>query len=194
MKFCILAALVGAAAGATHKMDYVGPKDVNIGTIEEPELDGVITVDRTFNTVSGATGKLTLDKDCSSSDDYGSNDCTLNLGDTITLTYDFELQEDIKEGAKFSLDAKLDNVVPFTAICAACGQDCSITVPVIKKTIDIKMPDCPIAAGTKISNSTTVTLPTKSPIPFALSGKGTLTVTDDQGNKMLDLDFEAALK
>lgn len=185
MKLLMLAMCVGAAASLEAK--YVGEKP------QAPELEGVITVSRTINTLTKADGSLTVDKDCTSTDAHGSNDCTIHFGDTLKLTYDLKLEEDLAEGSTIAIDAKLDNIIPFKAECAACGANCSITVPVIKKTFDIQMPDCPISA-TELKNVTTVTLPAKSPVPIALSAKGSITVTDAAKNVVVDADFEAALK
>eukprot|EP00750_Incisomonas_marina_P025895 INCI5755.1.p1 GENE.INCI5755.1~~INCI5755.1.p1 ORF type:complete len:193 (-),score=36.24 INCI5755.1:118-696(-) len=189
--FALLAGLVGFAAAREARI--IDSKPTDSKPVDAPELQGIITVSRTVNTLTGATGKVTLDKDCTSSDSYGSNDCSIHFGDTLTIDYDLELTDDIEQGATIEIDAKLDNVVPFKASCLACGADCTVTVPVIKKTFDIKMPDCPIAAGA-FKNTTTVTLPATSPIPLALSVKGKVTVKDASGTTKFDLDVDAALK
>lgn len=184
MKLAILACLFGGAA-ALKEMQFVG--------VDAPELEGTITISRTINSVSGATGKVTLDKDCTGTDAYGSNDCTINFGDTLTATYDLKLEQGLLEGSTIEVDAKLDKVVPFKFTCPACGGNCSINVPVIKKTIEFAMPPCPIKP-TELANSTTFTLPAKSPIPIALSASGSIKVLDSTSQTVVDASFEAALK
>ena len=190
MKCVMFAALAGVAAASKLAMKPVQTEYV--GEVKEA-LAGVIHFDRTINTLTGATGKVTLDKDCTGSDAYGSNDCDLHWGDTITITYNLALQTDIEAGAKIQIDAKLDNIVPFKAECAACGAKCDITIPIIKKDISFDMPACPISA-TSLSNTTTLTLPATSPIPISISGKGKLTVIDATGKTIADVDVNVDLK
>lgn len=92
-----------------------------------------------MNTLSGADLKVTLDHGCTGSDDYGSNDCTLQFGDSkpFTVTYDLKLDQDIVEGTKISANLKLDNLIPFTLECDACGSDCTFEIPIVKKSVTI---------------------------------------------------------
>jgi hypothetical protein len=63
------------------------------------QLENIITVTRTINTLAGADGVVTLDKDCTGSDAHGSNDCTIHWGDELGITFDLKLEEDLAEGA-----------------------------------------------------------------------------------------------
>jgi len=68
-----------------------------------------------------------------------------------------------------------------------------VTVPVVKKQITIKLPPCPIKAGTLSPTTKTFTLPSKSPTPVGVSAKGTATATDDSGATIATVSVEAKI-
>ena len=90
---------------------------------------------RTVDSVAAGLGsiKATLDHGCSSSDQYGSNNCKLNWGDKVTAAISGKLNKDISSG-QLALDVKVD-IIPLKANCQICGANCTITVPIVKKTV-----------------------------------------------------------
>ena len=75
------------------------------------------------------------------------------------------------------------------------GQNgnCTYKVPIVGKTINIKMPDCPIKAGS-IVNSTHVTLPSKSPLPLKIEAKGTITLKNGDGSTLALVEIDATVQ
>lgn len=140
-----------------------------------------ITVSRTIsNVASGFTGKATVDKDCTGTDAYGSNNCDFHWGDSVTLSLSGNLAKPLAAGSKIAIDAKLDGFIPFKASCNMCGAPCQIKIPVVKKTVTINVPPCPIPAG-PLTYTTKLTLPSKSPVPVTTKAKATVTLTDASG-------------
>lgn len=56
---------------------------------------------------------------CSSSDDYGSNDCSFAWGDEVTGSVDGELGHDLNEGSTFDVSLKVR-----ASTCSAEGGAC----------------------------------------------------------------------
>jgi len=167
------------------------PTGVGKASLSEPEMSGV-QFDRTVDSISKASALVTFDKGCTKSDTYGSNECTFNWGDTVSVNYDVSLEEDIDDGATIDIDAKVDNLLPFKASCKACGANCTLTIPIIKKKVSFAMPDCPIKAA-ELKNVTSFTLPDKSPVPISASVKGTVTATDQSGTVVAKVDVDAKI-
>ena len=72
-----------------------------------------IQFSRTVDTAApGFEGTATLSTGCTSSDQYGSNDCTLNWGEKFTVAVNATLGNDIVKGTTFSVDAKVDGLLP----------------------------------------------------------------------------------
>ena len=142
---------------------------------------------RTIDSVSGAEGTLTLSSGCTASDQYGSNDCSLSWGEKVSVTVNATLDKDIPQGTTFSVDAKVDGLIPLKVNCPVCGGNCTVTIPIIKKTVTFAMPPCPIKAN-HIAMTKAITLPTKSPVPIKSGVKGTLTVGD-----LLKVEFTAKI-
>lgn len=155
--------------------------------IEAPRAKG-IQVSRTVKSLNKIKGKVSLDTGCKSSDDYGSNDCELDWGSTYNVTYDLELDEDLDEKTILNVDLTLDGLIPFKASCAICGKDCTLTIPIIKKTVTIPFSkvDCPVKAG-KLSGNVALALPANDPVPLTISVKGEATFTDGAGTQLGDL-------
>jgi hypothetical protein len=149
-----------------------------------------ITVSRTINSLSAGSIKVTLpDGECSSSDQYGSNNCDLDWGKAYKVSFTGELSKDIESGSTFTADIKVDNVFPLQFTCQLCGAECSFTVPVIKKSVSFKMPDCPIKAQS-LTNSTTITLPSKDPVPLKIGFEGSVSAKDASGATIADVDVK----
>ena len=72
-----------------------------------------IQFSRTIDTVApGIEGSAVLSSGCTSHDQYGSNDCTLNWGEKLSIAVNATLGHDIVEGSTFSVDAKVDGLLP----------------------------------------------------------------------------------
>ena len=65
-------------------------------------------------------------------------------------------------------------------------------MPIVGKTISIKLPDCPIAPAA-LHNTTSVTLPAKSPLPLKIEAKGSITVTNGDGSVVAKVDVDATV-
>lgn len=152
---------------------------------------GGVTFSRTVSAINKAAGTVTFDSGCTSKDAYGSNDCTFTWGETVGISYNVALQEDIT-GGTLKLTSKVDNILPFDANCPACGANCTITIPVVKKSISFALPPCPIKAGS-FKNTTSVVLPAKDPAGIGASIKGTLTVTDQNNVEVISVDLTAKI-
>jgi hypothetical protein len=87
-----------------------------------------VTFSRVVNTIAHMTGQVSFDKGCTSTDPFGSNDCTFAWGESISESYQGALQENITSG-KEVVDLKINNTIPFSFSCPVCGADCTITVP-----------------------------------------------------------------
>ncbi len=72
---------------------------------------------------------------CGSTDKYGSNDCNFHWGQSISITVNLTLGQDIVQGDTFALDLNFDKVVPLKTECALCGAECSIEIPVIHVSV-----------------------------------------------------------
>mmetsp|Transcript_31700 Transcript_31700/g.54650 ORF Transcript_31700/g.54650 Transcript_31700/m.54650 type:complete len:174 (-) Transcript_31700:159-680(-) len=137
---------------------------------------------------------LKFDSGCSSSDDYGSNDCSFNWGDEVTGSVDGELGHDLNDGSVFDVDLKVDRIISWKFSCAACGANCTTTIPVVNQDVNFAMPDCPIAADS-ISEVIDQVLPTDSPTDgIKVSATGSVDVKDDNGDKVLALDLDITIQ
>merc|ERR1711988_91556 len=187
-----LIALAAAAVVALPQVqkDYATMFNaIHPGFWAEVDPNGGITVSRTINSASGITGSAVVDSGCSSKDDYGSNDCSFSWGQKLGLTLNTTLAAYVASGT-IAIDAKVDGFLPFKASCAVCGAPCTITIPVVKKTITINMPACPLKGGNH-ATTLSVTLPTKDPVPVKTTAKGTVTITTD--SVKITADFDASL-
>ena len=102
---------------------------------------------RTVDSLALGSVVVTIDGDaCASSDPYGSNDCTLKWGSSYTGHATANMTQDVVSGSQLIVDMKVDRVIPFKFTCLACGANCTITVPVVEKTITVAMPGCPLTA------------------------------------------------
>jgi hypothetical protein len=150
-----------------------------------------ISVDRTISSIYDAKVHLTVDKGCTSSDAYGSNNCNWAYGTAINLDYSVSLSENISSG-KIAINMKVDSVIPFVATCPACGANCTLTIPVVNIPVSFAMPPCPLNSFS-ISNITNVVLPSSNPIGTKTSASGTIVLTDQNGKTVLGLSLDATL-
>lgn len=158
--------------------------------------DADIKFSRTVsNVASGFSGKAVFDKGCTSSDDYGSNDCAWSWGDSVKITASAAAGADVGAGSTIVVDAKVDSIVPFKQTCPACGANCTFTVPIVKDSITVTLPDCPlIAKATPLSVDYTLALPAKSPLPIKVSAKGDVSLVDASGSTLAKVTFDATVE
>ena len=187
VRLSILAACVAVAAGSLFHRHH---------DPERAAAESDIKLTRSVDSVaSGYSGKVTVDQGCSSSDQYGSNDCAFAWGETLKLDASITAGADVTTGAKFVVDAKIDSIVPFKAECAACGANCTITVPIVKKEITLAMPKCPLVPkGKPLSAEVPITLPAKSPLPVKVSAKGNAKLVAADGSTIASVDFDATVE
>ena len=78
--------------------------------------------------------------------------------------------------------------------CQACGANCSITIPIVKKTVTFATPPCPIKAA-HLAKTIPVTLPSKSPIPLKSKVAGTVTLDgpSDKNGDLIKVEFTAQI-
>jgi len=150
---------------------------------------GSITFERTISEVHpGFNGSVVFDHGCTKKDQYGSNDCTLNWGETYNVTYQGTMGQDITAGAKFSIEAK----VLFEKVnidCAFCGKNCTFSI--LTHDVNIKMPDCPIKATNASQTLAAFTLPATDPLPVNLKVQGSGTANLADGSVLLKGSFTA---
>jgi len=151
-----------------------------------------ITLSRTISNVkSGFDGGAVLASGCTSKDAYGSNDCDVKWGSSNSVSIHGDLPEDLNSKAKVQVNLKVDSIFPWDFSCALCGSSCTVTIPVVKKTVTIKLPPCPIKKGALPPTTKKFTVPSKSPTPVGVSAEGTATITDDSGATVATIAAQA---
>ena len=81
---------------------------------------------------------------CDSTDDYGDNNCHYSWGETMNLNLHIDLQQPFTMNDTIHASLTVDYFVSWEVDCKICGEDCIMTVPVVKYDIHIPMPDCPM--------------------------------------------------
>lgn len=148
-----------------------------------------IHVTRTIDALNIGSVQAYLDgKTCASVDKYGSSNCNLDWDASYTGHVNASLTKDIEKGSELSIDANVDSIIPLKKTCAACGADCTITVPVIHKTYSFSMPPCPISAQS-LNQAFQFTLP--SALPVKTKVEGHVKVTDAAGALLVQLSLKA---
>ena len=149
---------------------------------------------RTINTVpAGSSGTLTVSPGCTKTDKYGcAAGSVTGWGSSLTIAIDATLGAPITKGSTFSVDAKVDGLIPFSFSCPLCGANCTIKIPVVGKTVSFPLPPCPIASGA-LKKTLTVALPAKSPIPVKTSVKGSASAKDASGATLASVSFTATI-
>jgi len=157
-----------------------------------------IIVSRTVNTVASGDdfkASVTSPKDaCTGSDAYGSNDCTFNWSTNYTAEVTLTLAKDLNAASKLSANLKLDGFVPWDFTCPICGSTCSIKIPIVGKSFDIKLPACPIKAASVAPMTVTLPLPAKPKDLPKLTIKGDLVLTDDSGATVVSISLNGKLQ
>ena len=128
---------------------------------------------------------------CSDVDAYGSNNCAFDWGATYTGQATLNSTQDIIAGSKLVVDTKVDRLLPFKFECDACGADCTVTVPVISKTVTFTLPPCPLKA-LQIAQAFNFSLPADSPVPAKTTVKGTVAINDPSGAKIVGLTIDVS--
>ena len=144
-----------------------------------------ITLTRKVTSVeTGFTGTLNIDKDCTSTDQYGCAAADAKWGDSLKVTINATVPKDLTASVHMKAAIKVNNVLPFDVDCAICGTDCDLTIPIIKKKVTIKMPPCPIKAG-PYGTTTVAAIPSKDPAPLKVTAAGTVTLEDTTTNAVI---------
>eukprot|EP01065_Artemidia_motanka_P014337 TRINITY_DN182_c0_g1_i3.p2 TRINITY_DN182_c0_g1~~TRINITY_DN182_c0_g1_i3.p2 ORF type:complete len:179 (+),score=67.94 TRINITY_DN182_c0_g1_i3:72-608(+) len=152
-----------------------------------------ITFSRTVQSApSWASGTVKIEGNaCTGSDKWGSNDCTLSWGTSYTVDIDATTTQDLPTGTA-SLDLKIDGLIPFKASCKVCGENCTVTVPVVGKSITFYPGDCPIEA-THYQNNTAVAIPAAPSTLPKTSVKGTVSLADGSGATIAVVAVDASV-
>lgn len=116
-----------SVAGSVQVTDQTGSTVLLITPALAADQTGV-TFSRTVKTIQHATGELSFDKGCTTTDPYGSNDCTWTWRQSVTSDFQGTLQEDITSG-KLIVDLSINNTIPFQFTCSICGASCPVTIP-----------------------------------------------------------------
>lgn len=103
---------------------------------------------------------------CDSKDEYGSNKCKFDWGDTVKGTLVLEQGVDITDEHVIEGTFTVDRLVHWNFSCAACGKPCTITVPVMKKQYTLNAPSCPLRLTHKNNNEKGDAVSTRVSIPF----------------------------
>ena len=86
---------------------------------------------------------------------------------------------------------QIDSLISYSFTCALCGEDCVLTVPVVKFTYTIPLPPCPVPAHT-IQTRIEYKLQPHSPtegIPTHL--EGTVKIARSSGEQMAEFSVSA---
>ena len=107
---------------------------------------------------------------------------------------DASLGHDLEDGSTFAVDLKIDTFVSWSFSCAACGSNCTTTVPIVNEDVNFAMPPCPITAD-EVAQTFAETLPTESPLKgVKVAATGTLSVTDHTGAGVISMDIDATVQ
>ena len=140
-----------------------------------PVARGDIFITRKVEEIYVNYTNVTLSPGCTASDMYGSSSCDLHWGNNYTMSV--SASQDILAGSTVAVDAKLGaSAQPLKFTCPACGGNCTvdipisgnvggITIPIMTKHLNTKMPDCPIPAYSKAPFIKIIKLSKSSPIP-----------------------------
>ncbi|GMH77797.1 hypothetical protein TL16_g07538 [Triparma laevis f. inornata] len=154
-----------------------------------------IQFSRTINSLADDSSlSLKFDAGCSSEDDYGSNDCSFGWGDTVSGNVNATLGHDLEDGSTFSVDLKLDKFISWSFSFAACGSNCTTSVPIVNQDVNFAMPDCPITAD-GVTQAFSQALPTDSPTKgVKVTAIGNIEVKDAAGDSVISMDIDATVQ
>lgn len=153
-----------------------------------------VTFSRTVESIAADSNiYLIFDSGCKSTDTYGSNDCAFSWGSYVSGNVTGKLGHDLDEGSKIIVDLKVNRFISWKFTCAACGSNCTTTIPVIDKEVNFAAPPCPISAFqmTQLFNTT---LPSENPSPVKVTATGDIIITDSFGKNIIDLNVDITLQ
>ena len=151
-----------------------------------------ITFSRTISIPNNlADVYLAFNTGCTSTDQYGSNNCDFKWGSSYTGTYNASLYEELTQGATVAVNMKLDSVIPLVINCAVCGVNCTFTVA--GQDVSLPYEPCPIPVYTIPTATFVMDLPASNPLP-ATTASGTVVVTDQNGKVVISLTLTAAMQ
>merc|ERR1719378_1707431 len=192
-----LFALLSSIACAAARLRFVAPEAPLAVPVSHPD-SGSIVISRTVNTddKAWATGKVTVGPSgtCKSSDDYGSNDCTMNWGTNYTLDFTGTLGSDLSDKAHFEVNLKVDRIISWKFQCPLCGSYCETKIPVIGKDVNISLPACPLAAGSISETGVVVPIPEAPKGLPKTSVSGTVKVFMDDGSTLGEVSLTAGVE
>ena len=106
---------------------------------------------------------------------------------------------DIGADAYFDADLSVKvSILPVSLkfTCKLCGENCTVTIPVVGKKETIAMPPCPLAsAGQTVAQTFSQALPATDPVPGGLHGKvsGTISAYFKSGAKIADVAVSGSI-
>lgn len=111
----------------------------------KPTKDGIGFKRKITQVEDGATFFLEFSGGtCQTNDSYGDSSCQYQWGESIVANYTLQLGEKLDEGDVLKANLKVDHLVPYSFICAVCGSDCVLKVPVVDLQWSFPTPACPI--------------------------------------------------
>jgi hypothetical protein len=105
-----------------------------------------------------------------------------------------KLGHNLEKGSTFSVNLKVDTIIPWKFSCPACGANCTTSVPIVDIPLNFAMPPCPISSG-ELQTAISQALPAESPTKgVKVTAKGSVNIKDETGAAVLDMDINAMLK
>jgi hypothetical protein len=177
-----------------------------------PGVERGLSFIRQIDEVPGSFDLVFDGHHCTQVDGHGDNECHYLWGEDITGKYKLTVDRDIDEGDSMTGHFKvrspsklmffmafhfksqppppqshlsqIDRFIPYSFTCALCGEDCILTIPVVKFTYTIPLPACPVPAHT-IETRIEYKLQSNSPtegIPTHL--EGAIEISKSSGEKI----------
>lgn len=145
-------------------------------TIDDPNTDFVLNI---------APG-------CSKTDAHGSNDCTMEWGKNYTASGSGAIGTPLAAGSSFNVHLKVDTFIVWDFTCKTCGENCTTTIPVVKKEISFPMPACPIPAASGKFGPISIPLPAKDPVPggMKVTAKGPITLKNAANQEYAKIEID----
>lgn len=105
-----------------------------------------------------------------------------------------KLGHNLDEGSAFSVNLKVDTIIPWKFTCAACGSNCTTTVPIVDYPLNFAMPPCPVSSR-ELTTVFSQALPTESPTKgIKVTAKGSVNIKDETGAEVMDMVIDVLLK
>lgn len=127
---------------------------------------------------------------CLSSDAYGSNECTVDWNQDITLSYGAKLTQDVAGGTA-SADLLIDGVLSYKPTCKVCGENCVLKVPTILWNYTFYPGDCPVKVRDSL-HTQMVTFPASPTWGWSVETKlsGSFKIQDTSGADLATATLE----